>query len=516
MTNTPNRTPMAAPVIATFAAILFVAMALSGVSAAPTLTMTDSSIGETVEDQLFIDQAVPAQRIEAAVEDGIVTLSGTVSNILAKERAAKIAETVRGVRAVVNNIAVRPATIRKPIEIERDILSALTDDPAADAWQIVPKVATNGVVTLTGTVDSWPERELAETVVKGVRGVTEVNNSIVVHVDENRSDRDIKADIERTLRWDTLVDQALIGVAVDDGKIRLSGTVGSAAEWRRARLLAWTAGVNTVDASDLVVAKWTRDPALRENKYIFRTEDEIAEALDRALALDPRVDVEKVDTSVLADVVILRGRVDNLRSKQAAAEDARNTVGVFDVVNRLRVAPKERIADAELADTVGDALRRDPYVERFEIVVTVIDGTAYLNGLVDSYFEKARADLAAGNVKGVVAVVNNLDVRRLDKPYAYDPYLGDPYVYDFDWYTYQPRLTFKSDTKIKEDIENELWWSPFVNSDEITVTVDNGVATLEGSVETWAEFSAARENAFEGGATWVINYLSVTGGGKES
>lgn len=516
MTNTRNRTSMAAPVTATFAAILFVAMASTRVSAAPTLTMTDPSIGETVEDQLFVDQAVPAQRIEAGVEEGIVTLSGTVSNILAKERAAKIAETVRGVRAVVNNIAVRPAATREPIEIERDILSALADDPAADAWQIVPKVATNGVVTLTGTVDSWPERALAEKVVKGVRGVTEVNDSIEVNVDENRLDRDIKADIERTLRWDTLVDQALIGVAVDEGKVRLSGTVGSAAEWSRARLLAWTAGVKSVDASDLVVAKWTRDPALRENKYIFRTEDEIAEALDRALELDPRVTAEKVDTSVLADVVILRGRVDSLRSKQAAAEDARNTVGVFDVVNRIRVAPKEQIADAVLADSVGDALRRDPYVERFEIVVNVIDGTAHLNGMVDSYFEKARADLAAGNVKGVVAVVNNLDVRRDDKPYAYDPYLGDPYVYDFDWYTYQPRLTFKSDTKIKEDIESELWWSPFVNSDEITVTVDNGVATLEGSVETWAEFSAARENAFEGGATWVINDLSVTGGGKES
>jgi len=516
MTNTPNRTPMAAPVIAAFAAILFVAMVPSSVSAAPTLTMTDTSIGETVEDQLFIDQAVPSHRIEVTAEDGIVTLTGTVSNILAKERTAKIAETVRGVRAVVNNIAVRPATTRKPIEIEQDVLSALADDPATDAWQIVPKVATNGVVTLTGTVESWPERELAATVVKGVKGVTEVNNSIVVQVDEKRLDRDIKADIEQTLRWNTLVDHALIGVAVDDGEVRLSGTVGSAAEWSRARLLAWTAGVNTVDASDLVVAKWTRDPALRENKYIFRTEDEIAAALDRALELDARVDAEKVDTSVMADIVILRGTVDSLRSKQAAAEDARNTVGVFDVVNRMRVAPKKQITDADLAEKVDRALRRDPYVERFEIVTTVIDGTAYLNGMVDSYFEKARADTVVAGINGVVEVVNNLDVRRADKPYAYNPYLGDPYVYDFDWYTYQPRLTFKSDSKIRKDIESELWWSPFVDSDEITVTVDNGIATLEGTVETLAEFSAARENAFEGGATWVINDLSVTGSGKES
>jgi osmotically-inducible protein OsmY len=507
---------MAAPVIATFAAILFVVTAPTSVSAAPTLAMTDSSIGETVEDQLFIDQAVPAQRIEVVAEDGIVTLTGTVSNILAKERAAKIAETVRGVRAVVNNITVRPAAARKPIEIERDILSALADDSATDAWQIVPKVAKDGAVTLTGTVESWPEKELAETVVKGVRGVTEVNNNIDVHVDELRSDQDIKADIQRTLRWDTLVDHALIGVAVDDGKVRLSGTVGSAAEWNRARREAWTAGVKSVDASKLVVAKWTRDPALRENKYVLLTEDEIANALDRALDLDPRVDAENVDTSVMADVVILRGTVDSLRSKRVAGQDARNTVGVFDVVNRIRVAPKAQITDAVLADKVGNALRRDPYVERFEIIVTVIDGTAYLSGMVDSYFEKARADLAAGSIKGVVAVVNNLDVRRIDKPYAYDPYLGDPYVYDFDWYTYQPLMTFKSDAKIKKDIEGELWWSPFVDSDEIKVTVKNGVATLEGTVQTWSEFSAARENAFEGGATWVINDLSVTGGGKES
>lgn len=336
--------------------------------------MTDLTIGDAVEDQLYLDQAVPAYAIEASAKDGIVTLTGTVSNILAKERAAKIAETVRGVRAVINTITVKPATSPTPMELEKDIVTALEDNPATKTWEIIPKVDGEGLVTLSGRVDSWAERELAGKVAKGVRGVTDVRNTIEVDTAEMRSDADIRADIQRSLRWDALVDHAEIGVTVEDGVVRLGGTVGSASEWRRAAAHAWTAGVKSVDAVQLVVAKWTRDPTLREGKYVIESEDEVIDAVRRALELDPRINAETVDTSMVAGMIVLRGAVDSVRAKRAATDNARNTVGVQDVLNRLRVRPEgEQRADADIAESVRQALTRDPYVERFEIAVTVTD-----------------------------------------------------------------------------------------------------------------------------------------------
>ncbi len=516
MLNAQDRKRVTAPVLAVVTAFLVTGLAPFH-AAGTEPEMTDLTIGDAVEDQLYLDQAVPAYAIEASAKDGIVTLTGTVSNILAKERAAKIAETVRGVRAVINTITVKPATSPTPMELEKDIVTALEDNPATKTWEIIPKVDGEGLVTLSGRVDSWAERELAGKVAKGVRGVTDVRNTIEVDTAEMRSDADIRADIQRSLRWDALVDHAEIGVTVEDGVVRLGGTVGSASEWRRAAAHAWTAGVKSVDAVQLVVAKWTRDPTLREGKYVIESEDEVIDAVRRALELDPRINAETVDTSMVAGMIVLRGAVDSVRAKRAATDNARNTVGVQDVLNRLRVRPEgEQRADADIAESVRQALTRDPYVERFEIAVTVTSGVAYLEGAVDSYFEKARADDAAAGVAGVVEVENNVEVRRPDKPYAYDPHRDDIYVYDFDWYGYQPRATLVSDAVIKREVERELWWSPFVDSENITVTVDRGVATLEGTVETWAEHVAARENAFEAGAVWVVNDLSITGQGGDT
>ncbi len=70
--------------------------------------LTDANIENAVERQLLSDQAVPAYRITVESENGIVSLAGTVGNILAKERARNVTEAVKGVRSVVNMIQVSP------------------------------------------------------------------------------------------------------------------------------------------------------------------------------------------------------------------------------------------------------------------------------------------------------------------------------------------------------------------------------------------------------------------------
>lgn len=52
-------------------------------------------------------------------------------------------------------------------------------------------------------------------------------------------------------------------------------------------------------------------------------------------------------------------------------------------------------------------------------------------------------------------------------------------------------------------------WSPFVDGDDITVSVKDGVVTLRGEVETYSEGQSAVDNAYEGGAKKVENDLDI-------
>ena len=442
-------------------------------------------------------------------ENGVVTLTGTVNNILAKKRAESVAETIKGVRAVVNTLTVMPSVTRSDMEIRDDIKEALLDNPATESYEVTVNVQDNGV-TLEGSVASWQERELAGKVARGVSGVREVNNDITVTYKTNRTDQEVKEDVQAALNQDVLVDDALINITANNGEVVLTGTVGSAAEKSEAIRDAWVAGVTSVDVGGLDVERWARDSELRADKYRTRSDSEIKEAVTNALIADPEVFSFNIRPEVEGGVVTLRGKVTSLKARRSATEVVRELVGVVSVNNRLKVRTQEPFTDRKVESKVQNALVRDPYVDRYDITVDVINGVANLYGTVDSYFEKAQADDVTAQIIGVVAVDNNIAVEDAYDPYNYDPYVDDWYVYDYDWYDYQPGYTFESDAEIRDDIQGEFFWSPFVDGDDITVTVEDGKATLTGTVDSWSEYSAATENAYEGGATWVDNELDVT------
>lgn len=470
--------------------------------------ITDATVTDAVSDALFADHGVPGYVINIETKDGIVELSGAVNNIMAKDRAVRVAETVKGVRGVIDRMKV--ADIGRSDEtIRDDVQDALIVDPATDSWEISTSVS-DGTVTLKGTVESWQEKQLAGKVAKSVRGVRGLENDIDVAYQMTRTDEQIEADIERALDWNVLVDDALIEVSVHNNEVTLTGTVGSAAERRQARWDAWVTGVDAVDAGGLEVADWARDERFRKDKYVEKGDDEIRRAIKDAFKYDPRVTARNIHVNVDDGVVRLDGKVDNLKSKQSAARTARHVVGVWRVKNRIDVRPSTP-SDATIADNIRDALRRDPYVERFEIDVWVNNGEANLTGTVDSYYEKFQAGDVAAGIYGVVAVDNNLVVNDDYDIYTYDPYVDDDwYVYDYDWYTYpNGYTTTKTDWEIRDDIQDELWWSPFVDSDEVTVAVDDGMVTLTGIVDTWSERTAATEEAYEGGAVAVDNDITV-------
>ncbi len=493
----------------TLAVCAAVALACSGPAFGLGKTMTDENICDAVEDAMQRDQAVPYDPIDLSCADGIVTMTGTANNILAKKRATRLAETVKGVRAVVNRIKVKPLKDRSAAEIQDDVRAALVADPAADSYEVRAEADSDGHVTLRGTVESWQEKQLAEKVAMGVKGVTSITNNIEVNYRMERTDDEIKPEIMRALQRDALVDHRMIDVDVDDGKVKLSGEVGSAAERRQAVWNTWVAGVDEVDDSELEIREKARDKDRRKKAYTLKSEDEIRDAIKDANAFDPRVESDNVEPKVTGSVVTLRGTVESLKAKHAAAENARNTVGVSRVLNRLKVRPIVQRTNKQLEGDVREALSRDPYVDRYEITVNVVDGTAYLAGSVDSYFEKAQAEDVVTRIKGIVDVSNALVVTSPGWPVVYNPYIYDWYVYDYGWYDYNPAYIAKSDEEIKEDINDELWWSPFVDADQVTVLVNDGVATLNGAVDSWYERHSAAENALEGGAIAVDNNLNV-------
>lgn len=467
--------------------------------------ISDENVRKAVEDEIHYDRLVSLNDVDVDVTSGIAVLSGQTSNLLAKRRAARVARTVKGVLGVDNRIEVSPPVEISDTTLRDRIKNALLADPASEAYEVSVAVRDNKAI-LGGTVASWQEKILAEKVTAAVRGVARVENNITVEYLPERPEKQILADVRQTLAYDVLVEHGLIKVRVDGSKVTLSGSVGSAAERSEAVADAWVAGVSEVDASNLEVDPGAGDPKLRMAKHEQKEDEAIAGAIRRAITLNPRVREFDVAVEVNNGKARLYGVVDNARAKRVAGRLARRTVGVSSVKNRVRVRPDGGEIDTEIQSRVLAALKNDPYLEGYEVDAAVMSNVAYLYGVVDSYFEKARAEEAAATVRGVKAVKNNTAVR--DVTLSYDPYVDGDYVYDVG--PFGPtdlEAKFLSDAEIQERIEEEIWWSPHVDSDDVQVAVDAGVASLTGAVDSWKERVLARQEAYEGGAADVIDRM---------
>lgn len=443
--------------------------------------LADSEITHAVDLDLMFSDLVAAHMIDVETHEGIVTLSGTVDNMVVRDYAVEIAESVKGVRAVVNRIEVKPI-LRTDQEIRDDVLQALANDPASDSYEIDVTV-DKGTVTLSGSVDSWAEKRLTEKVVKGVKGVKEIANRIDITYTENRPDYEMENEINRRMELNPYINEALIGVKVENGEAIFTGTVGSSAEKSHIRQEAWVYGVTAIDLEQVEVDPMMDDTMQRESDAVVRSDQQIKEAITDALRYDPRTVSFNYEVEVENGSVSLYGTVDNLKAKNAAGMNARNTMGVWQVNNFVDVRPINPPSADVIAENIRSALMWDPIVERHEINVEVRNNKAFLEGQVDSFYEKLHATDVASRVFGVADVQNTITV-NLDE-------------------------TWKSDMAIKEDVEDELFWNIFVDSDAVNVSVDNGIVTLSGVVDNWNEYTAAVENAFEGGATSVWSEMQV-------
>ncbi len=144
------------------------------------------------------------------------------------------------------------------------------------------------------------------------------------------------------------------------------------------------------------------------------------------------------------------------------------------------------LTDSELRRRIHSSFARSPFVDGDDVRVSVDNRVATLSGTVEDRSAMIDAVELAYDA-GARKVRNQLSQRDMgERPWA-----------------------DMRDSELKEEIRDELDRSPFVNSDQISVSVRNGVATLSGGVENKGEIADAVENAYEAGAKRVKSRLWV-------
>lgn len=135
----------------------------------------DAEIAERLVRMLHWDVLVPDDRITVKVEHGYVTLGGDVEWQYQRAEAEADARKLSGVKAVINDIHVRP--VIRSENVEARIRAALERNAATEANHVKVDVAGTKV-TLTGKVNAWTERETIERAAWSVPGVTQVDDRI--------------------------------------------------------------------------------------------------------------------------------------------------------------------------------------------------------------------------------------------------------------------------------------------------------------------------------------------------
>ncbi|MFT5470808.1 MAG: osmotically-inducible protein OsmY [Verrucomicrobiales bacterium] len=461
----------------------------------------DEQISHAVDARLFHDPLVDANDIDVTSSEGVIELRGRVQNLPQKMRAANLAETRRGVRSVVNLLKVIPEP-RDDDAIHRDVERALRDRPASETYEISAGVE-DGVVTLSGEFTSWAMKALAADIASGVLGVREVVDEIDVDYAGERDDEEIRKHIELRLTRNVWTRTPAAAVEVKNGAVVLSGSAGSAAQRTVMRRLALVDGVESIDDSRVVVSPFSKDSAGRPG-FVSLSDEEILEAIEDALILDPRILSINLEVDVLNGTVTLYGSVITLSGRRAADEAAHNTAGVHLVSNLLKVRPTTRPSDDHLAEHVQLALASDAIVSSFRNSVRTRGGRVWLMGEVDSRHESLRADNVAASIPGVTEVFNLLEIA--------DEVASAPRSSR----TVPRRGRAKSGDDLLKSVETELYWSWNVDRDAVTVEVDQGTVILTGEVGSRAEFRAAELQAREAGAGWVENRLTVVPTSRET
>jgi osmotically-inducible protein OsmY len=208
-------------------------------------------------------------------------------------------------------------------KLQQDVIEELTFDPQLQVNEI-GVIATDGIVTLTGWVDSYLKKWRAEEAAHRVRGVRAVANDIEVRLLSERTDADIAAAAARALTWNAALPADRIQVTVSKGWVKLEGDV----EWEYQKQEAENAvrglwGVRGV--SNLISVKPSAAPT------------DLKKKIEQALVRSARLDAQGITVEIQGTTAILKGSVRSWAERQEAQRIAWLAPGITNVDNRITV-----------------------------------------------------------------------------------------------------------------------------------------------------------------------------------
>jgi osmotically-inducible protein OsmY len=209
--------------------------------------------------------------------------------------------------------------------IQKDVMDEIKWQPALNASEIGVTVK-NGIVTLSGQVDSFYKKIVAENAAKRVVGVKAVAEDIQVGVSPSfkKTDTEIAEAILNALKWHAAVQEEKIKIKVEDGIVRLEGEV----EWEFQRSTAKSA-IESISGVRSVINSITIKPKV--------TATGIQQKINAAFLRSATIDAGKVAAEVIGSSVTLRGVVRSLAEKYDAETAAWNAPGVRNVDSRIEI-----------------------------------------------------------------------------------------------------------------------------------------------------------------------------------
>lgn len=210
-------------------------------------------------------------------------------------------------------------------QLKRDVEDELEWDPAVNATHVGVTV-DKGVVTLTGHLETYGEKYLVERAAQRVQGV----KALAVELDvklapgHKRSDSEIAAAVESTLKWHTQVPAERITVRVEQGWVTLKGEVDWAYQ-RNAAMQAVRALTGVQGLTNEIILK----PKVMSANVLTRIRE--------ALARHAEQEAQRIEVVIDGATATLRGTVHSWAERTAAQGAAWSAPGVTNVVNELKV-----------------------------------------------------------------------------------------------------------------------------------------------------------------------------------